>query len=142
MFSSFASIQQVSKSNKQFWRKFWITIELDVIGYFRLHTYAHKQKATNCMHAVYKQVILTNAFILRTNCTHTSHQPTTATQWWHKRANCMYVIWQKSKARDMLPYVSKLHTCKLSAKQPFTLLLLNYMYAQCVQGCAILLRLF
>ena len=45
----------------------------------------------------------------------------------------------KSKAR---PYVSKLHTCKLCAKQPATLLLLNYMYAQRVQGCAIVLRLF
>ena len=55
-------------------------------------------------------------FILRTNCMHASHQQTTATHWWHMRANCMHAIYgNKSKERDVLSYVSKLHTCKVSA---------------------------
>ena len=75
---------------------------------------------------------------------YTSHQQTTATQWWHMGANCMHIIQQQ--ARGMLLNVSKLHTCKLSAKQPATSLLhacmYDYMHVQCVQGCAIVLHLF
>jgi len=67
-------------------------IKLDMIGYFRMHAYACKQKAANCMHAVNKLVILSNAFILRADCTRASHQQATATQWWHMRANCMHAI--------------------------------------------------
>jgi len=97
----------------------------------------------NCMHAIWQQIKSKwHAAI----CQQTAHMQVTSKQQLHnsgigEQTVCMQ-YGSKSKASGMLPYVSKLHTCKLSAKQPATLLLLNYMYAQCVQGCAIVLLLF